>query len=86
MIAFEAEASITSDSVTLPVPDPMTLTRIPSSWRRCNDVTSGSMEPCTSALTTRLRSPTSPSFIRVKMSSSETSPEEREASRSAARR
>ena len=51
-----ARRAAQTDSVTLPVPEPITLTRSPSSWRRCNEVTSGSIEPWTSAFTTRFNS------------------------------
>ena len=69
MIAFEAWASRTSDSVTLPVPTWRTWTLTLSVERRSRDSRIGSTEPWTSVLRMMLRSLTSPAPMPVEMSS-----------------
>ena len=62
-MALDADASMTSDSVTVPTELWMTLSLTSSVERRSSDSVSASTEPCTSALSTRRSSLTSPASI-----------------------
>ncbi len=70
MIASEALARFTSFSVMPPTPVWMTFTFTCSVLTSVRALTSASMDPCTSALTTSLSSWTSPACIIWKRSSS----------------
>src|SRR5947209_6094523 len=62
-MALDAEASITSDSLTAPTEPWMTLSLTSSVDNRSSDSVSASTEPCTSALSTSRSSLTSPVLI-----------------------
>src|SRR5919112_1530344 len=86
MIASDAAASMTSDSLMPPTPERMTLTATSSWGSLAISSCSASAEPATSALTSRLSSFSSPAWMSLKMSSSERLRPERRACCSCLRR
>ena len=70
MIAVDAAASMTSDSLMPPTPEWMMRTLTSGCWILSSASLSASRLPWTSALTTRLRSRTLPAAMRAKTSSS----------------